>query len=251
MITPISWILLHEPQNDEADASLPIVTRTDDTYVTPTTKPVVNPPTSKVSTPPATTPTATPTPTPTPTDSATPTSTPSTADPTEAPTSKSTEDGPTPTTSSRPTPTPDRTTATRPTAPPTTNTPPPPPARDGGMNGDELQLFDLIDQARVANGCVPLEQDPGLTQGARSDAAGRSESASKLNASGSSMTAAGGDEWSPQRAYDQMMAQSRSTVLNCDLKTLAVGKGITSYCKVLLCLNGRRTDRVSWVADFT
>ena len=73
VITPISWILLHEPQSDQADASVPYVTRDDDTYITASTDPVVDttdaPPTAVPSTPPTpgqtpTTPGVTPTLTP-------------------------------------------------------------------------------------------------------------------------------------------------------------------------------------------
>jgi hypothetical protein len=119
------------------------------------------------------------------------------------------------------------------------------------MTSDELQLFDLIDAARVDNGCAPLEQDPGLTKSARSDAEQRSESTRNLNQNGPSMSAAGGDEFTAQQAFNKMMSQSRSTILNCNLSTLAVGLGTTEYCKVpLLCLTGT-TDRNAWVADFT
>ena len=90
------------------------------------------------------------------------------------------------------------------------------------MNPDELQLFNLIDSARVNNGCARLEQDPGLTDGARSDAGNRAKSGSTNSFSGSESTA-GGDNWSAQQAFNQMMAQSKSTVLNCGLTTLGVG----------------------------
>jgi hypothetical protein len=122
------------------------------------------------------------------------------------------------------------------------------------MTSDELQLFDMIDNARVDNGCAPLEQDPGVTGGARSDAASRTKSSTRLNASGSSMSAAGGDSWSAQQAYDQMMTQSKNVILNCNLKTLGVGRAAAPYCPSVglfgLCLTSKPT-RVSWVADFT
>ena len=221
VITPISWILLHQPQNDPADASVPIVTRTDDTYITPTTKPVVAPPTARPSTPPTATPTATPTPTPT--DSATPTETPSTAGPTDDPTASPTKDGKTTEPTTAPT-SPDRTVSTkRPTTPTDHHRTAAAAARGGRrMNADELQLFNLIDNARVSNGCARLEQDPGLTDGARADAGNRAKSGA-VNSTGSSGTTAGGDNWSAQQAFNQMMAQSRSTVLNCGLTTLGVG----------------------------
>ncbi|TCO43879.1 hypothetical protein EV646_11171 [Kribbella antiqua] len=249
VITPISWILLHEPQNDTADASLPMVTRTDDTYVTPTTKPVVNTPKPKTPTPSAT-PTTTPTTTPTGTPSPTPTGT---GSPTDYPTTVPTE-GRTTSTPSK-TPTVERpTTTAEPSETPTPTTPPPPKA-DGQMTADELKLFNMIDDARVSNGCAPLEQDPDLTDTARSDAGDRAESGN-VNSSSSSKTTAGGNNWSAQQAFDQMMAQSKSTVLNCGLKTLGVGKDSAKYCSGGVdifggCLLGTKQTRVAWVASFT
>ncbi|MFC6160707.1 CAP domain-containing protein [Kribbella jiaozuonensis] len=260
VITPISWILLHQPQNDDADASVPIVTRTDDTYITPTTKAAVATPTTRPTVAPTATPTGTPTVTPTttptgtptgtPTDSASPTTvpseTPSTLEPTDSPTSEKATSAPT---------TPGRTTSTgRPTQTPTTTPPPPPPpARDGGMDADESQLFDMIDSARKNAGCQPLEQDPDLTGSARSDAGSRAKSGA-TNSSGSSKSTAGGDNWSAQQAYEQMMAQSRSTILNCGLTTLGVGRKGYAHCTAIdllgLCI-GSKPTRYAWVADFS
>ncbi|WP_344199425.1 hypothetical protein [Kribbella karoonensis] len=258
VITPISWILLHQPQNDPADASIPMVTRTDDTYITPSTKAAVATPSTHVTVTPTATPTATPSATPTDTPSATPTDTP-TDSPTDTPTDSSTEtpthaptSAPTSASTSNPTTAPTSpgrtitTTKPTPTTPPPTT--PPPPARDGGMTSDELQLFDMIDSARQNAGCAPLEQDPSLTTSARSDATSRSKSGS-TNSTSSSKTTAGGDGVSAQQAYNQMMSQSRSTILNCSLKTLAVGYASTPHCKILLCLTGT-ADRHAWVADF-
>jgi hypothetical protein len=117
------------------------------------------------------------------------------------------------------------------------------------MTADELQLFALIDNARTDKGCAPLQRDSGLTAGARGDARSRAESGS-VSASGSSMSAAGGDDWTAKRAFGQMMAQSRSTVLNCGLKTLGVGFGTYQHCKVDLGFCLKTADRNSWVADF-
>lgn len=260
VITPISWILLHQPQNDPADASIPMVTRTDDTYITPSTKAAVATPSAKVSKTPTVTPTATPTATPTDTPTATPTDSP-TGTPTDTPTRESTQNpttAPTSAPTTRPTtapPSPGRTVTTTkppPTTPPPT-TPPPPPARDGGMDSNELQLFDMIDSARKNAGCAPLEQDPGLTNGARSDAKSRAKSGA-TNSSGSSKSTAGGDNWSAQQAYDQMMAQSRSTILNCGLTTLGVGRVGVPHCTSIdllgLCI-GSKPTRYAWVADFS
>ena len=120
------------------------------------------------------------------------------------------------------------------------------------MDADELQLFNLIDNARVNNGCARLEQDPNLTDGAESEASDRADSGS-VNSSGSSKTSAGGDSWSAQQAFDQMMAQSKSTVLNCGLKTLGVGRDTHKYCSadlLGLCI-GSKPTRDAWVADFS
>jgi hypothetical protein len=122
------------------------------------------------------------------------------------------------------------------------------------MNSDELQLFDMIDNARVTHGCARLEQDPSLTNGARSDAASRAQSGSTNSAGGSNSTA-GGDKWSAQQAFDQMMAQSRNTILNCGLTTLGVGRAGFPHCKSPVnvfgvCL-GAKPTRVAWVADFS
>ncbi|MGW6278246.1 hypothetical protein [Kribbella sp. NPDC055071] len=259
VITPISWILLHQPQNDPADASVPIVTRTDDTYITPSAKSVVATPTPHPSTTaPTTTPTTTPTGTPT--DSATPTTVPTTTGPTDAPTTAPTRGRLTEAPTTQPTdpgsttppdqPTP---TAPTPTSTRTTNNPPPPPVQDGDMDSDEIQLFNLIDNARVNNGCRRLEQDPNLTRGAESEAGDRANSGS-VNSSGSSKSTAGGNSWSAQQAYDQIMAQSRSTVLNCGLTTLGVGRDTHQYCTAVdllgICL-GSKPTRVAWVADFS
>jgi hypothetical protein len=116
------------------------------------------------------------------------------------------------------------------------------------MNSTELQLFNMIDSARTSNGCAPLQRDSDLTASARSDAASRSKSAGRVNDTGSSMSAAGGDDWSATQAYNQIMTQSKNTVLNCGLTTLAVGFGSYEHCR-LACIFGT-ADRNSWVADF-
>jgi hypothetical protein len=204
---------------------------------------VVDPPTTHPNTPPTVPPTATPTPTPT--DSATPTETPSTASPTDDPTATPTDRKTTePTTA--PT-SPGRTVSTkRPTTSPTT-TPPPPPV-DGKMTGDELQLFNLIDNARVDNGCARLKQDPNLTASARAEAGDRALSGNNLD----SGTGAGGDNMTAQQAFDRMMNNSRSTILNCGLTTLGVGAQGSPHDSGVLCpLLCSKKTRVAWVADFS
>ncbi|WP_242000419.1 CAP domain-containing protein [Kribbella rubisoli] len=121
------------------------------------------------------------------------------------------------------------------------------------MDANESQLFDMIDSARKNNGCAPLEQDPGLTGSARSDASSRAKSGS-TNSFGPSNSTAGGDNWSAQQAYDQMMAQSRGTILNCGLTTLGVGRRGSPHCTAIdllgLCI-GSKPTRYAWVADFS
>ncbi|WP_238332326.1 CAP domain-containing protein [Kribbella jejuensis] len=261
MITPISWILLHQPQNDPADASIPMVTRTDDTYPTPTTKAAVATPSTRATTTPTATPPVTPTTTPTAAPSATPTGSPtniptdaptreSTTVPTSAPTSAPTSTDPTTaptspggTVTSKPTPT---------TPPPTTTTPPPPPPVDGGMDANEKQLFDLIDNARVNNGCGRLLQDPSLTNSAEATAGSRAKTGSGMNDPSGSQIGAGGDKMTAQQAYNNLMSNSRSTVLNCGLTTLGVGFGTAQRCTIPIiigCLG--YTDRNVWVANFS
>jgi uncharacterized protein YkwD len=257
VITPISWILLHQPQNDDADASEPLVTRTDDTYITPSTKPVIAPPSEHASTPPTAPPTATPTGTPT--DSVTPTTTPTdvpTDTPTDVPTSQPT-DNPSTANPTNPT-TPGRTLSTGRPIPTETNTtttapPPPPPPVDGQMQPPEKQLFDMIDNARVNNGCARLKQDPGLTGGARDSARDRASSGNNLSGSGGSRAGAGGDRMSPQDAYTQMMSRNKGTILNCGFTTLGVGTGSAPRETGILCpvLCTGSTARNAWVADFS
>ncbi|WP_410789823.1 hypothetical protein [Kribbella sp. C-35] len=253
VITPISWILLHQPQNDEADASIPIVTRTDDTYITPTAKPAVATPSARVTVPPTATPTATPTNTPSATPSETPTNSP-TNTPTDTPTTLSSK---TPTTAPTSAPTTQPTTAptspgrTVPTPTQTTTTTPPPPV-DGGMDANEQQLFDLIDNARVDNGCARLKEDPSLTNSAEGTAGSRAKTGSGIDDSSGSQVGAGGDKMTAQQAYDRLMSTSRSTVLSCGLKTLGVGFGTAPRCTAKLlgiCLSS--TDRNAWVANFS
>ncbi|MEV0794744.1 hypothetical protein [Kribbella sp. NPDC050459] len=251
VITPISWILLHQPQNDDADASVPIVTRTDDTYITPTTKAAKVTPSAKVTVPPTATPSATPTSTPSATPSTTPTESP-TDTPTDKPTKSSTRTptvAPTSAPTSNPTtaPTSPGRTVTTPGPTQTTTTTPPPPPVDGGMDANEKQLFDMIDNARVDNGCARLKQDPSLTNSAEGTAGSRAKTGSGMNDSSGSQVGAGGDKMSAQQAYDDLMADSKGTVLNCSLDTLGVGFGTAERCTLLLFC----TDRNVWVANFS
>ncbi|HZX06800.1 hypothetical protein [Kribbella sp.] len=265
VITPISWILLHQPQNDPADASVPMVTRTDDTYITPSTKAAVATPSAHATVTPTAPPTATPTATPTNTPSATPTNSPTTSPtgtPTDNPTDTPTESS-THTPTSAPTSAPTRTnpttaptspgrtiTTTKPPAtPPPTTTPPP---VDGRMDSNEKQLFNLIDSARVNNGCAALKQDPSLTSGAEATAASRAQSGNNLNSSSGSQVGAGGDGMSAQQAYNQLMKKYKGSVLDCGRTTLGVGMRSADHSTGILCpLICGTAARNAWVANFS
>jgi uncharacterized protein YkwD len=245
VITPISWILLHEPQSDQADASIPYITRDDDTYITPSNEPVVatSGPESTTPTPGATPtkPTRTPTGTPTPGDN--PTTTPSghpTTVPTDGPGDTNTPGQPTRTAASHgPKPT------SVPSKPPSTQ----PPADDGSMDGDEQQLFSLIDDARVQHGCAPLNRNSNLTGGARDEAGSRAAN-NDLSSTGKSKASAGGDDMSAQAAFDRLKNESSSVLLNCGLTELGIGRGTKDYttCSILIFCSNH--TRVAWVADF-
>ena len=65
------------------------------------------------------------------------------------------------------------------------------------------------------------------------------------------MATAGGDDWSARRAFNQMMAQSSGTILNCGLDELGVGRYSHPYCKIVWCPGAfGMTDRVAGVAEF-
>ncbi|MFF0270470.1 CAP domain-containing protein [Kribbella sp. NPDC004536] len=115
------------------------------------------------------------------------------------------------------------------------------------MTEDELQLFQLIDNARISQGCTPLTRDTHLTNTARADA--RKGAKSGTVSTDGNRLGAGGDRWTVQQAFDQMMSQDRTTVLNCSLATWGIGFASHSHCKILLCLTGT-IDRNMWVAAF-
>jgi hypothetical protein len=117
------------------------------------------------------------------------------------------------------------------------------------MSPEELQLFSLIDNARTDKGCAPLQRNSGLSGSARSDAAQRAESG-KVSGSGSSMAAAGGDNWDAQTAFNRIMNQNSGVILSCGLSTLGVGRGTATYKSCSLFVFCSRKTRVGWVADF-
>jgi uncharacterized protein YkwD len=255
VITPISWILLHEPQADQADASVPYITRDDDTYITASNQPVVATPTAPDD--PAS-PTASPsTRTPKPSAPVTPGGTSSTS-PTDGPTDgpgTGTEPSTPPSTGTTEDPAPDPDPDSDPsTTTPPSNTPPPstpPPADNGSMSGEEAELFSLVDEARTSNGCAPLRRNSNLTGAARNDAEGRAASGD-VSETEASKAAAGGDGMSAKKAFERLKSESSSTLFNCGLDELGVGRGDATYKDGILCplgLCGKKT-RVAWVVDF-
>ena len=251
VITPISWILLHEPQADQADASVPYVTRDDDTYIDSSTKPVIATPSVPTpdDSPTPDQPTGTPKPSATPTagktPSASPTDTPTSA-PTDGPGTTSTPSDPPETNDPEPSNSPSNTPSSSPT-----KTTPPPPADNGSMRAEEEELFSLVDNERVERGCTPLQRDSGLTGGARQDAGTRAGNGD-VSGSDSSMAAAGGDGVdTAKEAFSKLMSKNSSTILNCGLDELGVGHRQAQYCsKSLLGLCLDNSNRDAWVVDF-
>jgi hypothetical protein len=117
------------------------------------------------------------------------------------------------------------------------------------MSPEEMKLFSLIETARTDKGCAPLQRNSNLTVGARSDAESRAANGN-VSDSGPSMAAAGGDNWDAQTAFNRMMKQNSSTILNCGLHELGVGRGSSSHCTLWLIGCLRSADRVGWVAGF-
>ena len=117
------------------------------------------------------------------------------------------------------------------------------------MTKDEQRLFKLIDSARIGNGCAPLRRDKRLSEGAGLEAAARAASG-RLFVTEPSKATTGGDNLTVTSAFDQLMAKSSATLLDCDLVELGVGHGQATYCatRILICL--RPKIRRAWVADF-
>ncbi|GAA3587750.1 hypothetical protein [Kribbella ginsengisoli] len=256
VITPISWILLHQPQSNEADASVPYVTRDDDTYLKSSTKPVVARPTA---TTPSSTPSGTPAGTPSPSDTPstpgrTPTGDPSTTPtegptdgPTDRPTTTGATDGPTSSTTTKAPDNPNTTPTHSPSTTPSST--PPPPADGGSMSAEEFELFSLVDNKRVESGCSPLHRNSNLTGGARAEAEDRARTG-QMASGGSSGASTGGKDMTAKAAFDRLMSSNSRTVLDCGLDELGVGQGDAKYCttQVLVCLN--TATRYAWVVDF-
>jgi hypothetical protein len=120
------------------------------------------------------------------------------------------------------------------------------------MSPDEMKLFSLIDNARTGKGCAPLRRNSNLSGSARTDADQRAQSGS-VSGSESSMAAAGGDNWDAQTAFNRMMDQNSSVILNCGLTTLGVGRGTATHDVGSLCplpFVCTTKTRVGWVAAF-
>lgn len=119
------------------------------------------------------------------------------------------------------------------------------------MRAEEVELFSLVDNARVDRGCTPLQRDSRLTGGARQDAGTRADNGD-VSGGDSSMAAAGGDGVdTAKEAYNKLMSKNSGTILNCGLDELGVGHQQAEYCsKSLLgfCLDNSNRD--SWVVDF-
>jgi hypothetical protein len=118
------------------------------------------------------------------------------------------------------------------------------------MSGDEQQLFSLIDDARVQNGCAPLNRNSNLTSGARTEADSRADNGD-VSSTGKSKATTGDDDMSAQAAFDRLKNESSGVLLNCGLHELGVGQGTKGYktCGLLGLICSDHT-RVAWVADF-
>jgi hypothetical protein len=55
---------------------------------------------------------------------------------------------------------------------------------------------------------------------------------------------------SAQAAFNRLKSQSSSTILNCGLSELGVGRASERYCSTQLVFCLKYSTRVSWVADF-
>lgn len=239
-----AWLMFSESGDGlAADESIPWSTMTDDRYVSDepvdyTPKPRRTPTKS-----PSASPTRTPSETPTPSDTVTPSE--PTDEPTSVPTSSSTTvptSDPRPTTRPTSTGRPTQSTSPRPTKTPSTT----PPWNDGGnMDGDEKALYDMIDSARRNKGCAELLPDSGLSDRSRSRAGQMAEDRSYSGGSGSQTTAGGGGSVSASSAYDQMMSNYGSTLLDCGLDRLGVGRAQDEDCLLFLC-----SATTGWAATF-
>jgi hypothetical protein len=116
------------------------------------------------------------------------------------------------------------------------------------MEGPELELFSLVDNARQQRGCAPLGRDSDLTYGARSDAATRADNGDVSDES-SSMAATGGDGVNAREAFDRLKRDSSGTIFNCGHRELGVGQARKSRESCVLVFCSTKT-RYAWVVDF-
>lgn len=238
IVLPIGWVMLRDGGGSVSagDQSIPYSTLTDDKYPS-----LPEPSRSPSPTPtPSATPSATPSRTPTSSPSASgSTRTPSggrsqTADPTGDP--GGTHSSGHPSNGTSPSVTTD----------PTSEPPSSEPADDGNMTARELELFTMINNARVDKGCDKLRRDSDLTGSARSHAQSQADKDTTKLGSGTDAIAGGNGNESTRTAYNTMMDSYGSVLLDCSRDRLGIGYGY--YEKCLLWPICRETSR--WVADF-
>lgn len=109
----------------------------------------------------------------------------------------------------------------------------------------KLELFQLIDNARVERGCARLGRNSGLTSNARSHASSEAKNNSTNTGSGTDAIA---DANSSNAAYNQLTRSYSGVIFDCGRDTLGIGFAAEEsglLCDVLPCATERR-----WVADF-
>jgi hypothetical protein len=132
-----------------------------------------------------------------------------------------------------------------PTQPPS-STQAPSPTDDGSMFPRELELFNLIDNARVDRGCARLKRDSDLTGNARSYAENQAGSGSNTTGGGTDAIA---EANSPNAAFDALQQSYSGVLFDCGRDTLGIGFADVKpgVCDVVpVCTHERR-----WVADFS
>jgi hypothetical protein len=94
-----------------------------------------------------------------------------------------------------------------------------------------------------------------LTNAARSTADSRAESGNNLNSGSGSQVGAGGDGVkTAQQAYEQLMKNHKSTILDCSRTTLGIGQEDAQHSTGVLCpvpILCSTTTRYAWVGNFS
>ena len=103
------------------------------------------------------------------------------------------------------------------------------------MSARELELFNLIDNARVDRGCARLKRDSDLTGNARSHAENQAGSGTNNTGGGTDAIA---EANSPNAAFDALQQSYSGVLFDCGRDTLGIG-----FADV------KRERR--WVADFS